>query len=58
MVKRLLDEVRAAPLDDASRVRLREIHQSSIKELAHGLSPELVDELERLRPVRRRRPPE
>ena len=48
MIKQLLDEVRAAPLDDASRVRLREIHQSSIKELENGLAPELVAELDRL----------
>jgi hypothetical protein len=48
MVKQLLEEVRAAPLDDAARARLREIHQSSIKELEEGLSPELVDELDRL----------
>ena len=48
MVKQLLDEVRAAPLDDASRVRLREIHERSIKELEEGLAPELRDELERL----------
>ncbi|MDQ1688572.1 MAG: hypothetical protein QOK42_1547 [Frankiaceae bacterium] len=48
MIKQLLDEVRAAPLDDASRVRLREIHRSSIKELEQGLAPELVAELERL----------
>ena len=48
MVKQLLDEVKAAPLDDASRVRLRDIHQRSIKELEDGLAPELRDELERL----------
>jgi hypothetical protein len=48
MVKQLLDEVRAAPLDDASRVRLREIHQRSVKELEEGLAPELRAELERL----------
>jgi hypothetical protein len=48
MIKQLLEEVRAAPLDDASRARLREIHQSSIKELASGLAPELRDELQRL----------
>src|SRR5947209_14626954 len=48
MIKQLLEEVRAAPLDDASRARLREIHESSIKELASGLAPELRDELERL----------
>ena len=48
MVKQLLDEVRAAPLDEASRVRLREIHQRSIAELEDGLAPELREELERL----------
>jgi len=48
MIKQLLEEVRAAPLDDASRARLREIHQSSIKELESGLAPELREELERL----------
>jgi hypothetical protein len=48
MIKQLLEEVRAAPLDDASRNRLREIHQSSIHELEKGLAPELRDELERL----------
>jgi hypothetical protein len=48
MIKQLLEEVRAAPLDEASRVRLREIHQSSIEELSSGLAPELRDELARL----------
>lgn len=48
MIKQLLEEVRAAPLDDASRARLRDIHQTSIKELEDGLSPELQAELERL----------
>jgi hypothetical protein len=48
MIKQLLEEVRAAPLDDASRNRLREIHASSIRELEQGLAPELRDELERL----------
>jgi hypothetical protein len=48
MIKQLLEEVRAAPLDEAGRVRLREIHQSSIKELEDGLAPELRDELSRL----------
>src|SRR5512143_3396562 len=48
MIKRLLDEVKAARLDDASRVRLREIHQRSIKELCDGLAPELREELERI----------
>jgi len=48
MIRQLLEEVRAAPLDEKSRARLREIHESSIKELEDGLAPELVSELERL----------
>lgn len=48
MIKQLLEEVRMAPLDEASRVRLKDIHASSIKELELGLAPELVEELERL----------
>src|SRR4051794_20520595 len=48
MIKQLLEEVRAAPLDEASRQRLKEIHASSVKELEDGLAPELVEELERL----------
>jgi hypothetical protein len=48
MVKQLLEEVRQAPLDEASRVRLREIYEQSIRELADGLSPDLVAELDRV----------
>lgn len=48
MIKQLLEEVRAAPLDEASRSRLREIHRVSIRELEEGLAPELREELERL----------
>jgi hypothetical protein len=48
MIKQLLEEVRAAPLDEAGRQRLREIHESSIRELEQGLSPELRAELDRL----------
>jgi len=48
MIKQLLEEVRAAPLDDASRNRLREIHETSIKELEQALAPELQQEMERL----------
>lgn len=48
MIKQLLEEVRAAPLDDASRARLREIHSASIRELEDGLAPELREELDRL----------
>ena len=48
MIRQLLEEVKAAPLDEASRSRLRTIHLQSIEELKDGLAPELVDELERL----------
>ncbi|MBX9982631.1 MAG: bacterial proteasome activator family protein [Mycobacterium gordonae] len=48
MIKQLLEEVRAAPLDEASRTRLRDIHATSIRELEEGLAPELREELERL----------
>jgi hypothetical protein len=48
MIRQLLEEVRAAPLDEKSRARLKEIHKSSIKELEDGLAPELIAELDRL----------
>ncbi len=48
MIKQLLEEVRSAPLDEASRARLAEIHDSSVRELEQGLAPELVEELRRL----------
>jgi hypothetical protein len=48
MIKQLLEEVKAAPLDDASRTRLREVHATSIRELEDGLAPELREELQRL----------
>jgi Protein of unknown function (DUF2587) len=48
MMKQLLDEVKSAPLDDAARARLAEIHERSLKELEDGLAPELVEELERI----------
>jgi Protein of unknown function (DUF2587) len=48
MIKQLLEEVRGSALDEASRVRLKEIHERSIKELEEGLAPELIDELERI----------
>ncbi|WGX96412.1 bacterial proteasome activator family protein [Nocardioides sp. L-11A] len=48
MIRQLLEEVKAAPLDEASRSRLADIHRSSIAELEQGLAPELVEELERL----------
>ncbi|MDN4172074.1 bacterial proteasome activator family protein [Nocardioides sp. SOB77] len=48
MIRQLLEEVKAAPLDEASRNRLKDIHAASIKELEAGLAPELVEELSRL----------
>jgi hypothetical protein len=48
MIRQLLEEVKAAPLDEASRNRLKDIHAASIKERETGLAPELVEELERL----------
>ena len=45
MVRSMLDEVRRAPLDDAGRRRLREIHDRSIEELDSVLSPDLQKEL-------------
>jgi hypothetical protein len=48
MVKQLLEEVRAASLDEEGRKRLRDIYSASIRELKDGISPELGDELDRL----------
>ena len=48
MIKQLLEEVRQAPLDERSRVRLREIYQTSVKELSTALSPDLRTELQSL----------
>lgn len=48
MIKRLLEEVRSAPLDEAARARLAEVHERSITELEDGLSPDLVAELHRI----------
>jgi len=48
MIRQLLEEVKAAPLDERSRARLAAIYDSSIKELEDGLAPELVEELDRL----------
>jgi hypothetical protein len=48
MIRQLLEEVRQAPLDEASRTRLKEIYDISVRELADGLSPDLRDELARL----------
>ena len=48
MIRQLLEEVRQAPLDDKSRTRLREIYETSVRELAEGLSPDLQEELSKL----------
>src|SRR4051794_29823187 len=48
MIRQLLDEVKSAPLDEASRQRMGAIYTTSIGELKQGLSADLVDELERL----------
>ncbi|MGB7051430.1 MAG: bacterial proteasome activator family protein [Acidimicrobiales bacterium] len=48
MVKQLLEEVRQAPLDEASRNRLRDIYELSIRELEEALSPDLAAELDRI----------
>jgi hypothetical protein len=48
MVKQLLDEVRQAPLDEASRERLAEIYERSVTELGTALSPDLQNELHSL----------
>lgn len=48
MVRTLLEEVRAAPLDEASRTKLGDIYETSVKELSGILSDDLREELERL----------
>ena len=48
MIKQLLDEIRQAPLDPASRQRLKDVYEASVRELANGLSPDLREELDRL----------
>ena len=48
MIRQLLEEVRQAPLDEKSRTRLREIYDTSVRELSEGLSPDLAAELQRI----------
>ena len=48
MVKQLLEEVRHAPLDEASRERLAEVYERSVVELSEALSPDLQQELKML----------
>jgi len=48
MIKELLAEVRNSSLDEASRERLRDIYDTSVRELSTALSDDLREELERL----------
>lgn len=48
MVKQLLDEVRNAGLDAASRERLAEVYERSVTEVSSALSPDLQEELRSL----------
>ena len=48
MIKQLLEEVRSAELDGPARARLREIYDTSVRELGSALSPDLREELERV----------
>jgi hypothetical protein len=48
MTKELLEEVRRAPLDEAGRSRLREIYETSVRELGECIGDDLRDELARL----------
>lgn len=50
MIRQLLEEVRQAPLDEASRIRLRRVYDASLEELQEGLSPDLRAELARMAP--------
>ena len=48
MVQQLLEEVKAAPVDEAGRKRLAHAMRASLAELKDALAPELDEELERL----------
>jgi len=50
MVRELLEETRAASLDEPGRIRLREIYQRSLDELREVLSQDLQEELTMLAP--------
>jgi hypothetical protein len=59
MTRAMLDEVRQAPLDDAGRRRLLEIHERTLTELREILSPELLDEFDEMfLPIRNEVPSE
>jgi hypothetical protein len=46
MVKALLEEVRAASLDEPGRDRLKSIFDQSVQQLSESLSPDLATELQ------------
>ncbi|MGH9026446.1 MAG: proteasome activator [Acidimicrobiia bacterium] len=46
MVRTMLEEVRRAPLDDAGRRRMADIHEKSLDALEDVLSPDLKNELD------------
>ena len=48
MLRQLLDELKEVTLDEGSRDRMREIYDTSVKELGSALSPDLSDELNRI----------
>ena len=48
MVRSMLEELRRAPLDEAGRQHLADIHEKSMDELNEILSPELKEELNRV----------
>jgi len=48
MIRKLLEEVRHAELDEAGRDRMRDVYHLSVDELATALSEPLADELNRI----------
>ncbi|MFI1577840.1 proteasome activator [Embleya sp. NPDC020630] len=48
MVRRLMQELRDAPLDEPGRGRVRAVYERSLPELRRSLAPDLYAELERL----------
>lgn len=48
MIRKLLEEVRHAELDEAGRDRMRDVYHLSVDELATALSEPLAEELNRL----------
>jgi len=48
MLRQLLDELREVQLDEGSRDRMRDIYDTSVKELGSALSQELREELDRI----------